>query len=156
MIAQAPRSLPRRLRRLGVDRVRRRWLAAWLGGPVIGIANGVTRELVYKDRVGELTAHQLSTASGIALFAVYFAVLQRRWPLPSTRSALEVGAVWVALTVLFEFTFGHYVDGKTWSELVRDYNLAEGHVWPLLLLWLAAGPAVVRRRVPAAPDRRSP
>ena len=42
---------------------RRAWLLAWLGGPLIGIANGTLRELAYKDRVGELTAHQLSTGS---------------------------------------------------------------------------------------------
>ena len=46
---------------------RRAWLLAWLGGPLIGIANGSLREVAYKDRVGELTAHQISTGSAIAL-----------------------------------------------------------------------------------------
>jgi hypothetical protein len=50
-------------------------------GPLIGIANGTLRELAYKDRVGELKAHQLSTASAIALFAGYFELLARRRPL---------------------------------------------------------------------------
>jgi hypothetical protein len=132
-------------RPLSPSRVRWRWLIAWLAGPLIGIVNGTTRELVYKDRVGDLTAHQISTATAIALFAAYFALLQKRWPLPSTRVAREIGGAWLALTVLFEFGFGHYVDGKSWSELVHDYNLADGHVWPLVLLWLTVGPAVVRR-----------
>ena len=48
------------------------WLVAWLGGPLIGIANGTLRELGYRDRVGERTAHQISTGSAIALFAGYF------------------------------------------------------------------------------------
>jgi hypothetical protein len=43
--------------------------------------NGTARELVYKERVRELPAHQVSTASGIALFALYFAVLERAWPM---------------------------------------------------------------------------
>jgi hypothetical protein len=144
MIAETPHAWPRRLRRLGVERVRRRWLAAWLVGPVIGITNGVIRELAYKDRVGDLAAHQISTATGIALFLLLFVALQRRWPLPSTAEALRIGAVWLALTVLFEFSFGHWVDGKSWSDLLGDYNLATGHVWPLLLAWLALGPAIVR------------
>ena len=66
---------------------------------MIGIANGVTREFVYKDAVGELTAHQLSTV----------------------------------------------VDGKSWNALLRDYDLSTGHLWTLVLAWLALGPCVVRR-----------
>src|SRR5918997_1781576 len=84
----------------------RPWMIAWLGGPVIGIANGVTRELVYKE---------------------------------------AVGAFWLVLTVLFEFGFGRGVDGKSWSDLLADYNLAEGRLWPLVLAWLALGPFALRR-----------
>ena len=73
---------------------------------MIGIANGTLREVAYKDRVGELTAHQISTGSAIALFAGYFELLARRRPLTSAREALEVGVIWLALTVAFEFGFG--------------------------------------------------
>ena len=78
---------------------RRTWIVAWLAGPLIGIANGTLRELAYKDRVGERTAHQLSTGSAIALFGAYFELLARLRPLTSTREALQVGFVWPALTV---------------------------------------------------------
>lgn len=127
------------------DPARRPWLIAWLGGPVIGIVNGAVRELVYKDEIGEFTARQISGGSAVILFTLYFWLLQRRWPLRSTRSALEVGAVWVALTVLFEFGFGRYVEGNSWDELFDAYNVAEGNLWLLVLLWLGVGPAVVRR-----------
>ncbi len=138
--------LPRRARRLlRFDPASRRWLLAWLGGPVIGIVNGVARETLYADRVGDLTAHQISTAVALALFALYFVLLERRRPLPTYRAALAVGAVWRALTVAFEFAFGRWGDGKTWSELVADYNVLRGHLWPVVLAWLALGPAVVRR-----------
>ena len=123
----------------------RPWIIAWLGGPIIGIANGVTRELVYKDAVGDLTAHQISTFSALGLFAGYFWVLQRRWPLESDRSAWQVGGIWFALTVLFEFGFGRAVDGKTWSELFADYNLVHGRLWTLVLAWLVIGPLTLRR-----------
>jgi hypothetical protein len=125
---------------------RRIWLIAWLAGPLIGIANGTLRELAYKDRVGELTAHQLSTGSAIALFAGYFDWLARRWPLSSTREALEVGAAWLALTVAFEFGFGRGVAHTSWSELLADYDLRKGRLWPLVLAWIALGPAIVRTR----------
>lgn len=125
---------------------RRTWLLGWLGGPVIGVANGTLRELAYKDRVGELRAHQLSTGSAIGLFAAYFALLDRCRPLASRREALEVGAVWLALTVAFEFGFGRGVAHTSWEELLADYDVRKGRLWPLVLLWIALGPTVVRAR----------
>ncbi len=138
-------ALPRALRRrLGTDRAFRRWLIAWLGGSVLGIANGVIRETVYKDRVGDLTADQLSAATLVALLALYFWALERQWPIATARAALEIGAAWVVLTVLFEFGFGHYVDRKSWSDLVENYNLAGGNLWLLVLAWIGIGPAAIR------------
>jgi len=111
----------------------------------VGIANGVARERLFAGRLGEHRAHQVSTASAIALFAAYFAVLEHRWPLSSGRAALEVGGARVVLTVLFEFGFGHFVGGQSWGELSQDYNLRKGRLWPLVLAWLALGPASARR-----------
>ena len=144
--ARLPRVVRRRLR---TDRVLRRWIAAWFGASLLGIANGTFRELVYKDSAGEAVANQISTGSLIALLALYFWILDRRWPIPTMRSALAIGAAWVALTIVFEFGFGHYVDGDSWSELLENYNVAEGNLWILVLIWIAFGPAVVRtlRRV---------
>ena len=123
---------------------RRAWLIAWLGGPVIGVANGTVRELAYKDRVGERAAHQLSTAGALGLFGAYFDVLARRHPLPSTRVALQVGAAWLVLTIAFEFGFGRGVAHTSWEELLADYDLRRGRLWPLVLAWIALGPAALR------------
>jgi hypothetical protein len=136
------RLLPRRLRR---DRVWRRWTVAWLGGSVLGIANGAVRDLLYKNRVGDLGAHQLSTATLLALLTWYLWVLERRWPIPTTEGALAIGGTWLVLTVLFEFGFGHYVTHDSWSQLLGNYDLAHGRVWALVPLWMALGPAAVRR-----------
>ena len=125
---------------------RRPWIVAWLGGPLIGIANGTLRELGYKDRVGERTAHQISTVTALALFAVYFERLDRRWPLPTARDALRVGALWLVLTVAFEFGFGRGVAHSSWEELLADYDVRRGRLWPLVLVWIALGPAIVRAR----------
>lgn len=64
LLAPRHRTLQRRLRGSGAHPAVRVWMFAWLGGPAIGISNGLTRELAYKERVGELTAHQISTATG--------------------------------------------------------------------------------------------
>ena len=85
----------------------------------------------------------------MALFALWFWLLERRWPIQTPRLALRIGATWVALTVAFEFGLGR-LSGRSREEMLRDYDLREGRVWPLVLLWLGVGPAVVR----AAAQRR--
>jgi hypothetical protein len=99
---------------------------------------------VYKDQVGDSTAHQISVAPLIALLALYFWLSQRRWPLATTQDAISVGAIWVVLSVVFEFGFGHYVEGDSWSDLLESYDLTVGNLWILIVLWTAAGPATVR------------
>ena len=131
-------------RRFWADREVRRWLVAWVGAPVLAIVNGAVRELAYKEQVGESTANQISVGPLIALLALYFWVLQRRWPLATTREALSVGAIWVALSVLFEFGFGHYVEGDSLGDLLHNYDVTAGNLWILILLWIAVGPATVR------------
>jgi hypothetical protein len=122
----------------------RRWLVAWVGAPMLAIVNGAARELTYKDQLGESTANQVSVAPLIALLALYFWVLQRRWRLATTREALSVGAAWAALSVLFEFGFGHYVEGDSWADLFATYDVTGGNLWILIPLWIAVGPATVR------------
>ena len=76
--------------------------------------------------------------------SAYFWVLESRWPLPPSRAAYEIGGAWVAMTVAFEFGFGRLVEGQSWREMLAAYNLAEGRLWPLVLAWIAVGPAAVR------------
>ena len=124
--------------------VRRRWIAAWGGGALIGVANGVLREATFAKVLSERAAHAASGATAVMAFAGYFSALQRRWPIPTTGEALTIGGSWLALTVAFEFGFGRTVAKQSWEELLDDYNLAAGRTWPLVLAWIALGPAVVR------------
>jgi hypothetical protein len=47
--------------------------------------------------------------------------------------------------VAFEFLFFHYVAGHSWPELLANYDIAHGRLWPLILLWVALGPYVFYR-----------
>jgi hypothetical protein len=125
-------------------RLREQWVAAWGGGAAIGVANGVLREATFAKVLSRRAAHAASGATAIAAFAAYFSILERRWPIPTTGEALTIGAWWFALTVAFEFGFGRAVAKQSWEELFADYNLADGRTWPLVLAWIAFGPAVVR------------
>jgi hypothetical protein len=124
-----------------------KWTIAWLGGAVLGVLNGTVREATYRRAVGERRAEQISTATLIAALAGYFAFLERRAPIPTRDQAYRIGAVWAALTVAFEFGFGHYVDPdrKTWSELAANYDLTKGRLWPLVPAFMLVGPAAARR-----------
>jgi hypothetical protein len=121
------------------------WIAGWLGGAAIGVANGAARELTYGRLLPERVANQVSVATAIASFLTYFDFLQHRRPLRSRHQALTIGGTWVAMTLCFEFGLGR-ARGENWSELTAEYDVRRGRLWPLVLLTVAAGPEVARRR----------
>jgi hypothetical protein len=114
----------------------------WFAFPFVGILNGVLREAAYKKFVGDLPAHQISTATGIVFFGIIFHFIFRKWKIESTKHAILIGLIWLGLTILFEFGFGHYIMGNSWQKLLHDYNLAEGRVWGLFLVWITIAPFI--------------
>jgi hypothetical protein len=122
-----------------------RYVLAWFPMVLLAIANGVIRVATYGKHMSELRAHQLSTVTGILLFALYIWALTRWWRLESARQALVIGGLWLALTVAFEFAFGHYVVGHPWNRLLNDYDLLAGRVWLIVLAWIAVAPWVFYR-----------
>lgn len=119
-----------------------RYTFAWFILMVAAISNGALRNALYLNRLGELCAHQVSTLTGIILFGIIIWGLSRLWPLPSATQAWTVGFIWLAMTIAFEFLFGHFVVGHPWSKLLHDYNLLEGRVWLLVLIWTTIAPYV--------------
>ena len=107
---------------------------------VIGILNGIMREYLYGRSMHALSAHQLSTLTGLVLWGVYIWFLTGACRIESAKQALIIGAIWLVMTVVFEFVFGHYVMGHAWSRLFQDYNLLKGRVWSLVLIWTALAP----------------
>lgn len=86
-----------------------RYILAWIPMVFIAIVNATIREVVYKRYFSELQAHQVSTATGVVLFGLYIWMLARPVSLESAGQAIFIGAIWLGLTVAFEFIFGHYV-----------------------------------------------
>jgi hypothetical protein len=115
----------------------------WLPMVFIAIINGTIRDMTYKNCLGDLTAHQVSTFTGMILFGIYIWIISLRWKLESARQALIVGFIWLALTVAFEFLFFHFVAGHPWSLLLDNYNILEGRVWVLILLFITIAPYIV-------------
>lgn len=122
-----------------------RYVLAWIPMIFLGIANGVVRETTYGKYLSELQAHQVSTLTGVCLFGLYVWGLTRLWRLESFGQALAIGLIWLGLTVAFEFLFGHYIAGHSWSQLLRDYNVLAGRVWIVVLIWITIAPAFFYR-----------
>ena len=120
-----------------------RALVSWPPLAVLGVANGVARELLYRKRLGEQASHQVSGLTLAVAMAAYAVPLERRWK-SSKRAARSIGMLWLGLTLAFEFGFGKLVDHKSWSELFSDYNLLRGRTWPLVLAFIASLPSLAR------------
>ena len=112
----------------------------WFPLVIIAIINGAVREGVYKKSFGDLLAHQISTVTGIILFAIYIWIITGIWLIESSSQALMTGIMWLLLTVLFKFVFGHYVMKNPWEKLLRDYKIQEGRLWIIVLIWVTIAP----------------
>jgi len=122
-----------------------RYLLIWFVLAVIAIANGVLRESTYGKLLSELTAHQLSTVTGIIFSGMLVWFVQRQWPIESASQAWLIGLCWFVMTLIFEFSFGHFVAGHSWQQLFADYNVLAGRVWPLFLIWILLMPYLFHR-----------
>ena len=125
-----------------------KYTVSWIGMVIIAIMNGVIRDALYGKRLGELTAHQISTFTLIALSGLYLWLLGLAWKIPSSNQAITIGLIWLALTVVFEFLFGHYVMKHPWTRLLHDYNILKGRIWILVLIWITIAPYVFYRLKP--------
>ena len=117
-----------------------RAILSWIPMVFIAIGNGMIRTSVYQKYTGELIAHQISTFTAIILFGIYIWFVIPFLKLQFATQAIEVGLIWLVLTIAFEFIFGHFVVGQPWSKLFADYNLFDGRLWILVLLWIIMAP----------------
>lgn len=120
------------------------YLAAWLPMLIIAIINGSIRDFVYKKPLGALRAQQVSTISLLLLFALYMYVLIQKYPFRSGKEALITGFAWMLMTLAFEFGFGRW-RGKSWAELLEDYQVFQGRLWILIPIFLCIGPYLFYR-----------
>jgi hypothetical protein len=130
-----------------------RALAVWLLMLIVASANGALRQAVLIPEFGETPGRAISTI----MLAVLIALLTWAtiaWIAPrTTRDAWFVGALWVALTLAFEFLAGHYLFGTPWPLLFEDYNVLRGRIWILVLIVTAFAPPVCARGRGIVPAR---
>ena len=110
-------------------------LGVWLILVIAAILNGTLRNSFISPRAGEYAGHVISTIILICVILVvtylFLSVIRIDY---TVTDLLLVGALWLVMTVLFEFVFGHYVMGHPWAKLLADYNILKGRVWVLVLI----------------------
>jgi hypothetical protein len=58
---------------------------------------------------------------------------------------LQVGFLWMLLTVVFEISLGRFVFGYSWEQIAADYNLLQGNLMSLGLILLVLAPTLGMR-----------
>jgi hypothetical protein len=120
-----------------------RYLLGWGGLVAIAFLNAGLREFAFTPFMGDDASHQLSTVTLIFFFVAYFWWLFRRWPPKSRGHAWEIGALWFVLTVGVEIGLG-LATGVPPDEIIAQYNVLAGSLWPLVPLTVLLGPGVMQ------------
>jgi hypothetical protein len=146
--------LPVHTRLLSVPRL----LGYWFLLAGVMSANGIFRELALVPLVGRTRSGVLSAALGMTCILAVTRVAYRPYPDSMGERAkhlnpASVSGAWLVMTVAFEELFGHYVDGKRWTELAANYALWRGQLWPLVLFTVGIAPFLWGRwRIPHGRD----
>jgi len=121
-----------------------RALAAWVLIIVAETVHGVLRQWLLVPVVGDLRARQIGVLIGSAIiFAIAWALA--RWIDARTlRAQLAVGAVWIVLTVCFEYALGRLL-GLTTERILADYDFTRGGFMLFGLALMLVAPALAAR-----------
>ncbi len=110
----------------------------------VAIGNGFFRNVIYQNKIPELLAHQISTIILIILdgIVIFFWIRNKKY---TNYQLLLVGVFLFILTIVFEFIFGHFVVGHSLIRLLHDYNILEGRIWFLFLLFIFFFPYIINK-----------
>jgi hypothetical protein len=114
--------------------------ALWLAILVLAVANGLLREAVLIPALGRF-AGLMTSGLVLSLLILLVALLAAPWyGRLEAGSYWQIGAVWLVLTVSFEFGLGRLIQYKPWQELLQAYTFSGGNIWPAVLLMVLVAP----------------
>jgi hypothetical protein len=116
-----------------------RALVTWFAILVLAVGNGFFREAVLIPYLGTVPGMVLSGVllSGIILLVAWVFLPWIATRVPAQRIA--IGAGWLVLTLVFEFSFG-WLEGKPTAVILEAYTFKDGNIWPIVLLVTAVSP----------------
>jgi len=116
----------------------------WFMIVVVAILNGLLRENILTPTVGSTISLPLS---GVILSLLIFLITYFLISFVGKNNGkifLLIGLLWVVLTLAFEYLFGSFILGKSWTEISNVFNLRAGNLFTLVVFtsaiapWLAA------------------
>jgi len=117
----------------------------WVLLLALAILNAVAREKLFVQWFEPQLAQMLS---GVSLSVLIFlaTLLSVHWlGLRTVGQCWLVGTLWLVMTVLFEFLFGHYVAGHSWETLWQAYRFPPDNLWLLVLIVTLVSPYLAAR-----------
>jgi len=114
---------------------------------IIGVetVHGVVRSVLLAPYAGDLRSRQIGVLTGSCLI-LWVAIATEGWRRANRlRVQIATGAIWLLLTIAFEFCLGYYVLGLPWQRLTADYDIARGGLLPFGLAALALSPLIAAR-----------
>ena len=111
----------------------------------LAVANGGLRETLLFEVLPRSAAF---TMSGLLLIVCVLGVATLFVPWLGMLSVSDyalIGLFWLALTLVFEFSFGLLIRGESWSAVLEAYKFKGGNIWPLVLISVAVAPWVGAR-----------
>jgi hypothetical protein len=133
-----------------------RAVAIWFLIALAESVHGTIRRLFIAPVMGDLSARQIGVLTGSTIIFL-ISWLSIRWiGARKFTYQLEVGALWVVLTVLFEVGLGLAL-GYPQARILSDYNVAQGGLMGFGLLFMLFVPSLAAKvRGSRAPDSTRP
>jgi len=122
-------------------------LIAWLVILCLAVANGALREAVLIPALDRTSGLILSGVLLSVLVAVVAYIFMRLVPRVTVSNAVQIGVLWLFLTLAFEFGLGRLIQHKSWAELFEAYTFKEGNIWPIVLAVTLLAPALAAKVV---------
>lgn len=119
------------------------WLRAvglWLLLMMAETLHGLWRVKVLAVWIGDEFASDVAVFTGsLIILLITFACID--WiPARDTRTLLLVGSTWAVLTIGYEMALGRIAFDRSWSEIASDFDLFQGKLLPLGLVFLLFAP----------------
>lgn len=120
-------------------------VAIWCLMVLVAIINGLLRDEILTPLLSSNISLPVSgiTLSILILLLTYASIAF----IGVTRAAacFMVGLLWLVLTLIFEYAFGHYVAGKSWFEINQVFDLTKGDLFIVVLIVFALSPWLTAR-----------
>ncbi|NJR48367.1 MAG: hypothetical protein HC780_01245 [Leptolyngbyaceae cyanobacterium CSU_1_3] len=122
-----------------------RGFIVWLVIIFAEFLHGTARIIWLEPLVGDFRARQISVFTGSVMILAIALIFIRWIRATSAAQLLQVGLLWLVLTVGFEILLGRLVMQLSWQRILSDYNLLQGGLMPIGLLILTLGPILAAK-----------